>query len=214
MSSASSPRDSLDTEGEIARLADDPADDDPNSAPTKVGPMSKAFVDQMMFKAQLTESVPPSLRPVVTEPPASAERSRAPSSINASALAASATAAAPASQAPQKPVVLSADDDALPFAPTLHVTAPAEKLSTISTPLSACDLERRAAPFPASQQPFPAPPDQVLPAVSGPKGSWSTDFALSGTPHAMRDRKIALAVAVVLSAFALIATAVVLWLFP
>jgi hypothetical protein len=210
MSSASSPRDLLDAEGdgEIARLADDPADDDANSAPTKVGPMSKAFVDQMMFKAQLTESGPPSARAAVTEPPASAERSR-----DSSALAASSPAPAPASQAPQKLVVLSAGDDALPFEPTVLVnSAPAK---TLSTPPSAHDLERRAARFPAAQQPVSAPPPaQVLPVVSGPEGSWSGDFALSGSPHAKRDRRVALAVAVVLGGLALIVTAVVVWLFP
>lgn len=74
MSSAPRP---LDDDFEIHRLSDDPTDDDDvNAAPTKVGPMSKAFVDQMMFKAQLAEtsglaSRPPTSSAVASRPPTS-----------------------------------------------------------------------------------------------------------------------------------------------
>jgi hypothetical protein len=76
MSSFSTAR-RLDEDDEIVRLGDDPADEDANAAPTKVGPMSKAFVDQLMFKAQLAESAVPSSRPISSRPPASTTQPKA-----------------------------------------------------------------------------------------------------------------------------------------
>lgn len=75
MAAPSTPRAITDDEPEVYRLSDDPADADENAAATKVGPMSKAFVDQLMFKAHIAESSPPGAKNSST-PPASATRPR------------------------------------------------------------------------------------------------------------------------------------------
>lgn len=87
MAAPSTPRAiKLDDDDHVYRMNDDEDDGDENAAPTKVGPMSKAFVDQLMFKAHLAESVPPSAKPAsappvstsrATVPPESGERARA-----------------------------------------------------------------------------------------------------------------------------------------
>jgi hypothetical protein len=66
----------VDDELDVFRLNDESDDDDHGEA-TKVGPMTKAFVDQLMFKAHLAESTPPSASPHTgTVPPESGERPR------------------------------------------------------------------------------------------------------------------------------------------
>ena len=105
MPSASSP--SPDDDFAIHRMSAEPEDDDPNAAATKVGPMSQAFVDQMMFKARLAESqVPPSRQPI-TAPPPSGERRTA---------ARVAQAVAPRRPAP---TTVASADAGLPFEPTV-----------------------------------------------------------------------------------------------
>jgi hypothetical protein len=75
----------VDDELDVYRLNDEIDDDDHGEA-TKVGPMTKAFVDQLMFKAHLAESTPPSASaPSSTMPPASGERARASDAANADA---------------------------------------------------------------------------------------------------------------------------------
>lgn len=127
MSSASSP---LHDESEIQRLSDDPADDDPNAAATKVGPMSKAFVDQMMFKAQLAESrMPPSRPPDVERPPVSSTRPRSTRSGAPAPLSEVPTSAAAAP--PQREVV--ADETAVVEATLpIAIATPATPAAAIS----------------------------------------------------------------------------------
>jgi len=233
MSSASSPRSLQAAEPEIARLSDDPADDDANAAPTKVGPMSKAFVDQMMFKAQLAESYPPSRGPV-SEPPASGKRSRAPSSaapalpavaapparsaapsvppVRSAPLAPPAPPARPTRSAPNVPAarpaklaVLNADDDGLPFEPTQLASA------AMAPPVAPQrDLQVRSVRFPTAPLAFPTSP-LAPPASSGTEAPWLTDLARK--PRAKSDRRIAIELAVLIGGLGLIATAIVLWLF-
>ena len=226
MSSASSRRPAPDAEPEIARLADDPADDDANAAPTKVGPMSKAFVDQLMFKAQLAESSKPAPLPL-TDPPASGQRSRAAraDSPEAPAVAESRPVDVPALSADEglafEPTVLG--DAARPppasIQPSAASAASARATPARSAPPSSPRQEPAAAPSPVAALPALAAP---LPALAAPAASgnepaparWPFGVPLPGDVSVPRDRRLVLEVAGVLAAIVITVAAVVIFLFP
>lgn len=176
----------------IHRMSAEPEDDDPDAAATKVGPMSQAFVDQMMFKAQLAEShVPPSRQPI-TAPPPSGERRTA---------ARVAQAVAPRRPAPTTPVASA--DAGLPFEPTVLAVR-----AVSGPPRLSYDAPTHVPP------PVPAllvPPAYVAPIYLAPTygvPAWPTP---SAPP---RDWRLMIEVAVALSAILGAVIATVLWVFP
>lgn len=173
---------------EIVRLEDDPADDEANAAPTKVGPMSKAFVDQLMFKAQLVESAARSSTPMSSRPPASSVRPKAPPT-EARTLPPVPPPPPPRMAPPAPPVESLA---ALAAAPEPPVLAP------VASPFDVV-----SAPAASLIQPQPGP----APAAA----AWSPSFAFLRAP---RDWGLTIEVSVVLASLAVVITGAVVFLFP
>lgn len=148
----------LDDEDEIYRLNDD-EDDGENVAPTKVGPMSKAFVDQLMFKAHLAETIPP--RPA-SIPPESGHRPRAPTADDVTGT----RHKLGASKLPR----LNDDDDEPDLAMELTV------LSDAAIPIEALKDPGVAPPLPARARVTPLPVPAPAPFAS--------DSPLAATPIA------------------------------
>jgi hypothetical protein len=181
----------------VARLADDPADADENAAPTKVGPMSKAFVDQMMFKAQLAESLtPPQSERATSRPPESFLRTRDGERVDDLKSAAKILA-------PAKLPVVSDDESQLPFEGTLLM--PQSQPQAAAPPTSQPDSASSVALQPPPSVPVSASPVFVTPA---PYAS-----ALV-TPGQRSNKRLAIEVAVCLGVLALGIAAVVVFLFP
>jgi hypothetical protein len=176
----------------VVRLSEDPADSDENAAPTKVGPMSKAFIDQMMFKAQLAESsVPPPRSERRTSPPPES-CVRTVSSAPLRDLSGAAEMLAPA-----RVPVLSDEEGQLPFEATLRLEPSA--LQALASPAT-----------PAAPHAQPSAPAQTLPRVN--VSPWMLAPAPASRPAS--DHRLAIEVAVCLGTIAAAITGVVVFLFP
>jgi hypothetical protein len=193
----------------VARLADDPADADENAAPTKVGPMSKAFVDQMMFRAQLAESsiAPTSERPT-SRPPESFLRTRDGERVDSLESAAKMLA-------PAKLPVVSDDEGQLPFEGTLLM--PQSQSQPAAPPASQRDSAAVQASQPASAALVAAQPTTPAPTTAASvfvtPAPWTSASALVA-PGERRDKRLAIEVAVCVGLLALAIAGVVVFLFP